>query len=328
MKAFVTGGTGFTGSHLIKRLIKEGHEVTALVRNTSDLSVLEGLQVRFIYGEMTDRQKIFEGIKGADRVFNIAAAYRKANLSEKEFWDTNFEGTKNILDACLEHNVKKMVHCSTIGVVTTVKNPPGDENSQVCPGDDYQKSKCAAEFEVIKYAKEKGLNAIVIRPCGIYGPGDMRLLKIFKMIARRKFLFFGNGRALYHMIYVDDLVDAFILSAKNENISGEVFIIGDEKFITLNELAKMIAREFNAPVPKIHLPYKPFELAAICLEFIYRILKIKKDPPIYRRRMAFFKKSRAFSIEKAKKMLGFAPKTDLATGIHLTAQWYLENKYI
>jgi len=328
MKAFVTGGTGFTGSHLIKRLIKEGHEVTALVRNTSDLSVLEGLQVRFIYGEMTDRQKIFEGIKGADRVFNIAAAYRKANLSEKEFWDTNFEGTKNILDACLEHNVKKMVHCSTIGVVTTVKNPPGDENSQVCPGDDYQKSKCAAEFEVIKYAKEKGLNAIVIRPCGIYGPGDMRLLKIFKMIARRKFLFFGNGRALYHMIYVDDLVDAFILSAKNENISGEVFIIGDEKFITLNELAKMIAKEFNAPVPKIHLPYKPFELAAICLEFIYRILKIKKDPPIYRRRMAFFKKSRAFSIEKAKKMLGFAPKTDLATGIHLTAQWYLENKYI
>jgi len=328
MKAFVTGGTGFTGSHLIKRLIKEGHEVTALVRNTSDLSVLEGLPVRFIYGEMTDRQKIFEGIKGADRVFNIAAAYRKANLSEKEFWDTNFEGTKNILDACLEHNVKKMVHCSTIGVVTTVKNPPGDENSQVCPGDDYQKSKCAAEFEVIKYAKEKGLNAIVIRPCGIYGPGDMRLLKIFKMIARRKFLFFGNGRALYHMIYVDDLVDAFILSAKNENISGEVFIIGDEKFITLNELAKMIAKEFNAPVPKIHLPYKPFELAAICLEFIYRILKIKKDPPIYRRRMAFFKKSRAFSIEKAKKMLGFAPKTDLATGIHLTAQWYLENKYI
>jgi len=328
MKAFVTGGTGFTGSHLIKRLIKEGHEVTALVRNTSDLSVLEGMPVRFIYGEMSDRQKIFEGIKGADRVFNIAAAYRKANLSEKEFWDTNFEGTKNILDACLEHNVKKMVHCSTIGVVTTVKNPPGDENSQVCPGDDYQKSKCAAEFEVIKYAKEKGLNAIVIRPCGIYGPGDMRLLKIFKMIARRKFLFFGNGRALYHMIYVDDLVDAFILSAKNENISGEVFIIGDEKFITLNELAKMIAKEFNAPVPKIHLPYKPFELAAICLEFIYRILKIKKDPPIYRRRMAFFKKSRAFSIEKAKKMLGFAPKTDLATGIHLTAQWYLENKYI
>ena len=130
------------------------------------------------------------------------------------------------------------------------------------------------------------------------------------------------------MIYVDDLVDAFILSAKNENISGEVFIIGDEKYVTLNELAKMIAQEFNVPVPKTHLPYKPFELAAICLEFIYRILKIKKDPPIYRRRMAFFKKSRAFSIEKAKKMLGFVPKTDLATGIHFTAQWYLENKYI
>jgi nucleoside-diphosphate-sugar epimerase len=328
MKAFVTGGTGFTGSHLIKRLVKEGHEVTALVRNTSDLSVLEGTPVRFIYGEMSDRQKIFDGINGTDWVFNIAAAYRKANLSEKEFWDTNFEGTKNILDACLEYNVKKMVHCSTIGVVTTVKNPPGDETSQVCPGDDYQKSKCAAEFEVIKYAKEKGLNAIVIRPCGIYGPGDMRLLKIFKMIARKKFLFFGNGRALYHMIYVDDLVDAFILSAKNENISGEVFIIGDEKYVTLNELAKMIADEFNVPVPKIHLPYKPFELAAICLEYIYRILKIRKDPPIYRRRMAFFKKSRAFSIEKAKKMLGFAPKTDLATGIHLTAQWYIENKYI
>ncbi|OQA21771.1 MAG: 3 beta-hydroxysteroid dehydrogenase/Delta 5--_4-isomerase [Actinobacteria bacterium ADurb.Bin346] len=328
MKAFVTGGTGFAGSHLIKKLIKDGHEVNALVRDSSDISVLESLPVKLIYGDITDRNKVFEGIKGMGWVFNIAAAYRKANLSEKDFWDINYKGTLNILDACLQSGVKKLVHCSTIGVVTTVKNPPGDENTEVCPGDDYQKSKCAAELEVIKFAKEKGLKAIVIRPCGIYGPGDMRLLKMFKMIAGKKFILFGNGRALYHMVYIDDLVDAFILSAENENISGEVFIIGDERYVTLNELSKMIAKEFKVPAPKIHLPYKPFEIAAAGLEFIYRKLKIKREPPIYRRRMAFFKKSRAFSIKKAKDMLGFKPKIDLATGIHLTAKWYMENKYI
>lgn len=328
MKTLVTGGTGFAGGHLVKRLVKEGHPVRVLVRKTGNTDALKSLNVEFAYGDMTDRDSVFHAVKDIEWVFHIAAAYRQANLSEKDFWNVNFEGTKNMLDASVKHRVRKFIHCSTIGLVTSVKNPPADETTPVCPGDAYQKSKCSAEFEVLKYVREKGLPAAVIRPCAIYGPGDWRLLKMFKMIAEKRFIFFGSGRAYFHMVYVDDLIDAFLLAAAREEAIGEVFIIGDEKYVTLNELAEMIAGEFKVSVPKMHLPYLPFEFAAAIIEFLYDKLKIKKAPFIYRRRMAFYKKSRAFSIEKARNLLGYRPKVDLETGIHLTAQWYMENGLI
>ncbi len=328
MKTLVTGGTGFTGSHLVKKLLERGHEVRVLARRTSNIDEIKNLNVEIVYGDITDREVVLYSVKNIDWVFNVAAAYRQANLTEEDFQNVNFKGTRNIIDACLGHGVKRLIHCSTIGVVTSVKNPPGDETTAVCPGDAYQDSKCAAEFEVLKYFKEKNLPVTVIRPCAIYGPGDWRLLKMFRMIAKKRFVFFGNGKAYFHMVYIDDLTDAFLLAAAKKEALGEVFIIGDEKYITLNELAGLIAEEFNVPAPKIHLPYRFFEVIAAAVEFIYRKLKLKKEPPIYRRRMAFFKKNRAFSIEKAKKVLGYQPRVNLKQGIHLTAKWYKEKGLI
>jgi nucleoside-diphosphate-sugar epimerase len=328
MKALVTGGTGFTGSRLVKKLIDESYDVRVLARKSSNTAELVKWGVEIITGDITDRENVFKAAIGMDQIFHIAAAYRQANLPARAYWDVNFNGTKNILDAVLEYGISRIVHCSTIGVVSSVKNPPADETEICCPGDVYQESKCAAENEVLRYVQEKNLPASIIRPCAIYGPGDTRLLKMFKMIAERKYLFFGNGRALFHMVYIDDLTDAFLLCSQKKEAIGEIFIIGGEKYTTLNELAKLIAEEFKVPAPKIHLPYLPFEFAAAVVEFLYEKLKLKKEPPIYRRRMAFFKKNRAFSIEKAKKILGYSPKYDLNTGIHLTAKWYLENGYI
>jgi nucleoside-diphosphate-sugar epimerase len=328
MKALVTGGTGFTGSNLVKKLTSQNYQVRVLARSSSKTELLSQMGVETITGDIKDKESVFEAVKGMDVIFHIAAAYRQANLPDSEYWEVNFNGTKNILDAALKHNVKRLVHCSTIGIVSSVKNPPADETVMACPGDVYQQSKCAAEFEVLNYVKEKNLRASVIRPCGIYGPQDMRLFKMFKMIAAKKFLFFGNGNALFHMVYIDDLVDAFLLCSQKEEAVGEVFIIGGERYTTLNELSKLIAAEFEVPPPKIHMPYLPFEVTAAVVEFIYAKLKIKKEPPIYRRRMAFYKKNRAFSIEKAKRILGYNPRFDLKTGIHLTAKWYMENGYI
>ena len=328
MKVLVTGGTGFAGGHLVKKLSSLGHEVRVLARKTSIIDNIGLPGVEIVSGDVTQRDRVFAAVKDMDRVFHIAAAYRKANLTQKDFWDTNYQGTRNIIDACVEHKTGRLIHCSTIGLVTSVKHPPADESTAVCPGDDYQKSKCAAEFDVINLSKEKGLAATVIRPCAIYGPGDWRLLKMFKMIAKKRFLFFGNGKAYFHMVYIDDLVDAFLLASEKDEAIGEVFIIGGEKYVTLNELAVFIADEFNVPAPKLHLPYLPFEAAASVIEALYKFLKIKKEPFIYKRRMAFYKKSRAFSIEKAKNLLGYEPKVDLKTGIHLTAEWYVNNGFI
>ncbi len=328
MKVLVTGGTGFTGGHLAKRLLKLNNEVRVLIRNELKAGGLKKAGAEIVVGDIRDRDIVFEAVRGVEKVFHVAAAYREAYVDDNFYWDTNYKGSLNIFDACLEYNVKRLVHTSTIGVVTTVKNPPADETAPLSPGDAYQQSKCKAELEALRYAKEKNLPVCILRPAAIYGPGDMRLLKMFKMIAKKRWFIMGNGRACFHMVYIDNLIDGYLLCSEKEAAVGEVFIIGDDKYASLNELSELIALEFGVKPPKLHLPYLPVYSLAALIEGIYKLFKIKKQPPIFKRRVAFFKKNRAFSIKKAKNMLGYQPEIDMKTGIHLTAQWYKDNGFI
>ncbi len=326
MKVLVTGGTGFSGNHLVRRLLDEGSEVRVLARPSSNTAFLKGSGVEIIPGDIADRDSVDRAVKGTNRVFNIAAAYREAKLPEASYWAVNLEGTKNIIGSCIKYGVSRLVHCSTIGVVSSVDEPPSDESAPYSPDDIYQQSKCAAEKEVLRSVRQEGLPASIIRPCAIYGPGDLRLLKLFRMIARKRFYILGNGRALYHMVYIDDLVSGFILASHKSASIGEVFIIGGPKYTDLNELFKIIAEEFKVKPPGIHFPFKPIEILSVLMEYAYKPLK--KEPPLYKRRVAFFKKDRAFDISKAKRILGYRPAFDLKEGIHLTAKWYLEHEYI
>jgi nucleoside-diphosphate-sugar epimerase len=146
------------------------------------------------------------------------------------------------------------------------------------------------------------------------------------MIAKKRFYILGSGKALFHMVYIDDLISGFILASQKNNSIGEVFIIGGEKYTTLNELSMIIADEFEVKPPGIHLPYKPVEVFSVLVEYAFKPFKI--EPPLHRRRVAFFKKSRAFDISKAKRILGYEPAFSLEEGVHLTAKWYLEHGYI
>jgi len=329
MKILVTGGTGFTGGHLVKKLLEDSsNELRVIARNEKKAEGLKKFGVEVVIGDISDKEAVFKAVKGMDIVFHVAAAYREAKTDDAYYWDVNYKGTKYILDACLEYGVKRVVHTSTIGLVSSVKNPPSNEEEDYSPGDVYQNSKCEAEKEALRYAREKGLAISVVRPAAIYGPGDLRMLKMFKMIAQKRWIFFGNGRAYLHMVYIDDLINGYLLCSQKEEAIGQVFIIGGEKYISLNELSALIAAEFNVKTPSIHVPYKPMEFLAVCVEKAWKLFKIKSQPPLYKRRVAFFKKSRAFSIDKAKKLLGYMPQIDLKTGIHITADWYIKNGYI
>ena len=328
MHILVTGGTGFTGFNLVKKLAGQGHDVRVLARKTSNTERLERLGVQIVTGDIADPEAVKISLADIQIVFNIAAAYREANLSDKRYWEVNFEGTKNILKYSIENGIERLIHCSTIGLVSSVKDPPEDEACPYSPDDVYQQSKCEAEKTVLEAARKGDIWASVIRPCAIYGPGDMRLLKIFKMVAEKRFFFLGNGKALFHMVYIDDLVQGLILASSKKEALGQVFIIGHERYTTLEELTRIIAKEFGVKPPRLHIPYWPVEKLSIAVEAAYKAAGSKKEPPIYKRRVALYKKNRAFSIEKAKKMLGYEPGYDLETGIHLTAKWYLENDLI
>jgi nucleoside-diphosphate-sugar epimerase len=321
-RILVTGASGFAGSHLARRLLAEGLPVRLLVRPTSNISDLELSGAEVTAGDITDKSSVAKAMEGVKVVYHIAALFRRAGLPDSAYWDVNLKGTENLLQAALDAGVSRFVHCSTVGVLGHIADPPADEDAPYHPGDIYQITKCEGEKAALRYWEEHDLPVTIVRPAGIYGPGDVRWLKLFRSIYRRKFAMLGDGRTTIHMVYVSDLVDAFRLAADNPNAVGRVYIAGGERYVTLNEFAAAIADALDVPAPRWHLPVKPVHLLSGLCEDLCRSIRI--EPPIYRRRIDFFIKSRAFDIARAKTELGYSPKVDLRDGIERTARWYLE----
>ncbi|MCG7848245.1 MAG: NAD-dependent epimerase/dehydratase family protein [ANME-2 cluster archaeon] len=327
MKVFVTGGTGFTGGHLIQRLVKDGYEVSALARKTSNTELLKKLGVEIILGDITDKDLLKKALSGFDMVYHLAAMYREGGgIGEKPFRDVNVNGTKNMLEASMHANIDRFIHCSTAGVHGHISKPPADESYPYNPGDVYQETKVEGEKLALDYFK-KGLPGAVVRPVGIYGPGDLRFLKLFKTIQTGRFVMVGDGKVLYHLTYIDDLVEGFILCGKKENALGQTYIIGGGRYLSLNELVEIIANVLEVKKPKIRFPFFwPVWTAALLCEAACYPLGI--NPPIFRRRVDIFRKDRAFDISKARKELGYTPKVSLEEGIKKTAEWYRKEGYL
>jgi nucleoside-diphosphate-sugar epimerase len=325
-KVFLTGVTGFTGCHVAKRLADKGYKLRVLVRQNHDIDKWKQKGYEVVTGDLADDSWVDEALKDVDAVVHIAAIYRQAGVADSRYWDVNYQGTKNLALGCLRHNIKRFVHCSTIGVLGHISNPPADETTPYNPGDIYQLTKCEAEKLVLNLHKEKGLPVVVIRPAAIYGPGDRRLLKLFRWAARRRFIMLVDGNTLYHMVYIHDLALGFQLALEKDGIDGEAYIIAGNEIISLNKLMEMIASELKVPRPKLHFPYAPVYALAWLVEKICIPLRI--EPPIYRRRIDFFVKDRAFRIDKARILLGYQPHVSLAEGIHCTAQWYKEQGWL
>jgi nucleoside-diphosphate-sugar epimerase len=230
-----------------------------------------------------------------------------------------------LLDAALSAKIECFVHCSTVGVQGEIKNPPADENYRFNPGDHYQESKLEGELLAHKYSSN-GLPVAIVRPVGIYGPGDNRFLKLFRAINKGLFVMIGSGKVLYHMTYIDDLIQGIVLAGRKTEAIGNVFTIAGRNFTTLRELVNMIADVLNKPHPRWRIPFYPVYLGSRICEGICRPLGI--NPPLYPRRVEFFSLDRAFSIEKAKRLLGYHPKIELKEGLSKTTMWYKEQGLI
>ncbi|PID59204.1 MAG: oxidoreductase [Ignavibacteriae bacterium] len=326
MKALVTGANGFTSSYLIRNLLSKDYSVKGLVRKTSNLDLIKDLDIELAYVDLAKDEITDEIMQGIDVVYHVGAAYRTEGVPQKYFWDVNVEGTRKLLEAAHKAKVKKFVHCSTVGVQGEIENPPAKETHPYKPGDYYQESKLDGEKLALKFFKEKELRGTVVRPVGIYGPGDTRFLKLFKMINNRKFKMIGSGNVLYHLTYVEDLVEGFVLAGESDKADNEIFTIGGNGYLTLNELVAKISRILDKPISKFKIPVLPVWIAGALCELVCKPLGI--SPPIYRRRMDFFMKDRAFDITKAKTILNYNPKIDLDEGLKRTADWYKEKKLL
>jgi nucleoside-diphosphate-sugar epimerase len=327
MRALVTGGTGFTGSHLVRRLLGRGDEVGVLDAAPGLFhDELAGLGARITLGSVTDPALVDRLTAGTDVVFHLAAAFRQINLPRRAYWEINCQGTRHVAEACLRHHVRRLVYCSTQGVHGHVSRVPGDESSPIAPEDYYQQTKYEGELALWEVARQ-GLEATVIRPMGIYGPGDPgRFLMLFRAVRRGRFLMFGDGEVFYHPCYIDNLVDAFELAAEHPKAVGETYLIGDDRYVSLNELVRETGRALGLEVRITYLPYRPLWLACAAVEGVCRPLGI--EPPLFRRRAEWFRQTRAFTVDKARRELGFEPRVPLAEGLRQTAVWYREHGYL
>lgn len=329
MKVLVTGGTGFTGKALVRRLLDLGHQVVALdCKEGIRTDELRGWGAEVVIGTVTDRECVRRCMRGVEAVQHLAAAFRELNVPERHYRDVNVGGTRICLEEALAAGARKFVYCSTCGVHGDVRNPPTDEDHNIAPADYYQKTKHEAEPLTLEFVR-KGLNATIVRPSAIYGPGDPeRFLMIFRRVARGVFPMFGSGRTLYHPVYIDNLVQAFELAMDpaNERSRGRAYLAADAEYVTIEELVRRTAAAIGTDVRIPHYPLWPLVAAGHLCEKLCKPFGIA--PPIFPRRVDWYRQNRAFDIGRARAELGYDPAVDLDEGLRRTYAWYRDNGYL
>jgi len=325
-KALVTGANGFVGSHLVEALFNKGYEVFCLVRKTSNLSFLSGLETEYRYGDITEVESLRKALEGVDFVFHLAGLTRAKN--KEDYYKANAQGTKNLIQTCLEINphIKKFVYVSSQAAVGPCKDfYPLNEDAKCEPITDYGRSKLQGEKEVLSF-KEK-FPVTIVRPPAVYGPRDKDILFFFQTVNRGIIPLFGFKESYISLIYVKDLARGIILTAENQKSSGQIYFIADEKVYSWTEAGKIIQKSLGIRAFKLRIPkFFLFTFAS----FSEMVSHLKGESALVNLQKANELSQRYWlcDISKAKNELGFLPEYDLEKGALETIKWYKENKWL
>jgi len=324
----VTGATGFTGQTLCRKLAKAGAHIRAIARKSSNISALDDVEIEWVRGNVFDKDVLETAAVDVNYIFHVAAAFNEEMGSEEGFRKVHVYSTQILAKLVTgKPEFKRFLHVSTVGVHGHIEIERADENYRFLPGDAYQRTKLEAERWLAEYSIESGLPYAVVRPAPIYGPGDKRLLKFFKMANMGFVLMLGKGKGMFHLIHVDDLTNILLLAASKDEALGEVFIAAaDDGPISIIEMGKMIGKHIGKRTHTIRLPLWPFYLAADISSAVFP--RLGMQPPIYRRRVDFYTKDRNFDSHKVRELLGYTSKMDNEAGLKETVQWYQEQGLI
>ena len=320
INVLITGGDGFVGSHLVDSQLARANHVRTVDLNAERLAHLAGHpKLEIIIGDITDEELMRQAVDGIDTVYHLASAHLDVNLSDLHYHRVNVDGTVKLLKAAKDARVNRVVHCSSVGVIGDVIDPPADETSPCKPTNIYEKTKLAGEQAALEFGQENGLSVVAARPAWVYGPRCPRTEKLFRAIRKGRFPIFGKGRNLRHPIYVSDTVNGLELCGEQEHLSGQVYIIAGDKPASIDELVHSIADTISVRPPSVHLPILMGILAAYSLQTVFKLLG--RQPPFSRRSLDFFLKNNAYDIAKARSELGFEPQVDLCSGLQKTWRW-------
>jgi len=299
-----------------------------LIRSGSDISALDGYDVKFVTGDITDAETLINIGKGIDCLIHMATLGHMSNftVSEAQFDAVNVEGTVNVMKAALDAGVKKIVHCSTVAAMGICQDIPATEESICKPHHPYGRSKLRAEKEVLRMVKEKCLPAVIIRFSMVYGPGDRRdILKLTRIAKKGLFPRVGNRPKLTPLIHVEDAVDGLLLAVER-GIPGEIYLITNRKSEPFDAIRKIIQDALGTRKPALYVPEWAALAFATLIEKTFSF--IGKSPPVSRKNIESTLADRVFSIEKAQRELGFDPRIDPKAGLAETVVWYRRQGWV
>jgi nucleoside-diphosphate-sugar epimerase len=335
-KALITGATGFIGSALARALVARGDTVRVLVRSTSDLSRLAGLDVETIAGDVTRAETLLPAMEDIEVVYHLAGMLGRFGVPESAYHTLHVEGTCNMLRACADwarqagadRRIERFVYCSSPGMLGAVGpgDPPRDEDSVHRPVSPYERSKSAAEQAALPLAAALGVPLVIARPEFVYGPGDRHVVGLYRNIRRGTFFYIGEGDCLCHPTYIDDVVSGLCACGSECSRPLQAYHICGPRPVTIRELVTAIAHALGVRPPSLHLPTGLIRAGAWGAEWAGRLLHI--EPPLSLEGVRFFTESRAFSIEKARKELGWSPQVDIDEGTQRSAAWYDQEGYL
>jgi len=322
MKALVTGANGFVGSHLVEGLLRKGYQVRCLVRKTSNLKWLSGLNVEYVYGNIAEKDSLKGAVQGVDVVFHCAGLTKARN--REEYFKANAEGTRSLIEAILEGNpnLKRLVYVSSQAAVGPgVDEKPLDEAAPCRPITYYGESKLEGEKIVQGYVSK--LPITTVRPPAVYGPRDTDILGFFKVANSGFRISFGFGDSFLSLVYVKDLVDGIILAAESPKSVGQSYFVADDRVYSWKEAFEIMAGVLDKRTIPLRIPRSlVFSLAFVSQSFCgligkAAVLNVQKAREITRRYWGL-------DVSKAKTQLGFSPKHDLTKGALETVKWYKE----
>jgi nucleoside-diphosphate-sugar epimerase len=330
-RLLVTGAAGFIGGHLFRRLADFGLDVIGTVLRPEDATALRGAGHRSEVLDLASEELWDELLEGVDIVFNVAARFQEVPEVESDYRRVNHLGALRLAETAARVGVSRFVHCSTVGVHGDVKEIPATERTPYNPMDVYHRTKLEGELAILDFARSlpsDGMVVTVNRPAMVYGPGDMRMLKLFRAVLSGKFRMIGSGETLAHLGYIEDQTESFLLCAvaPRENVHGEAFNIASDEPVTLNELVRLIADYGGVSISRLRIPVAPVWLAAWACEIVCRPLGV--SPPLFRRRVGFFTHQRAFDLGKAQARLGYRSRWPNSEGIPRTIDWYRREKLL
>jgi dihydroflavonol-4-reductase len=327
MRTFVTGGTGFVGSAVIRKLMAAGHEVRALVRQGTNTRQLDGLNVERITGDLSDVSALLGGMNDCEWVFHVAALYAYWGYPWDEFYRSNVEGTRGVIEAAQRSGVKRIVYTSSIATLgIPLDGSPGDENTTVSLDDMvgfYKRSKFLAEGVVCEYIQQ-GLPVVIVNPAAPVGVGDHKPTQTGKMI-----LDFLNGKMPAYVdtgltiVDVDDVAEGHLLAMEKGQI-GERYILGGEN-LTLKQVLDILAQVSGRPQVKIQIP-RAVALAWAYVDTGLARLNPSHIPSATPDAVRVSRKHEYFSSAKAIRELGYRYAPAQAA-LRKAVEWYRQNGY-